>query len=38
MLKLQMLSMFPSPNLVHASIAVQVDITALTVMCSLITV
>ena len=33
-----MLSMFPSLNLVHASTAVQVDITALTMMHSSITV
>ena len=37
-LKLQMLSTFPSPNFVHASTAVQVNITALTTICSLITV
>ena len=36
-LKLQTLSMFPNPDLVHASTAVQVDITALTAMRSSIT-
>ena len=33
-LKLQTLSTFPSPNLAHASTAAQVNITALTMMCS----
>ena len=37
MLKSQTLSTFPNPNLVHASTAVQVDITALTTMHSSIT-
>ena len=37
-LKSQMLSMFPNPDLVHASTVVQVNITALTMMHSLITV
>ena len=36
-LKSQMPSTFPNPDLVHASTAVQVDITALTMMCSSIT-